>query len=63
MTVESKNIYILYIIYLYILGCLFKNQKRKSFITMQNNELMVNQWFNEDKEHVSKNYSLIDNLD
>ncbi len=30
---------------------------------MQNNELMVNQWFNEDKEHVSKNYSLIDNLD
>ena len=30
---------------------------------MQNNELMVNQWFNEDKEHISKNYSLIDNLD
>ena len=30
---------------------------------MQNNELMVNQWFNEDKEFLSKNYSLIDHLD
>ena len=30
---------------------------------MQNNELMINQWFNEDKELLSKNISLIDNLE
>ena len=30
---------------------------------MQNNELMLNQWLNEDKEYLSKNYSLIKQLD
>ena len=30
---------------------------------MQNNEYMINQWFNEDKKHLSKNISLIENLD
>ena len=30
---------------------------------MQNNELFVSQWLNEDKEYLSNNYSLIDNLD
>ena len=30
---------------------------------MQNHELMINQWFKEDKKYLSKNISLIDNLE
>ena len=29
---------------------------------MQNQEIMINQWFNEDKDHLSKNISLIEDL-
>ena len=47
----------------YSLVNLFKNQKRKSIKAVQNSELLANQWLIEDKEYLSLNISLIENLE
>lgn len=60
---ENKNNNYIIKKYIYSLGNLLKNQKRKSSLAMQNNEIMVNLWLNEDKKYLSNSISIIDNLD